>query len=365
MSIKILHVIDHLGIGGAQTVIKNLVENTDDKKFKIFICALRTNPSSVLIKNQTINLRYGKYNPCSIFAIMKLCREYDIDILHAHLQKSIINCLLVSYLRTIPLIVHEHGAIFRKGLFFSIYKLLLKLFHRKANVIIANSQATAQELMKKTGIEGNKIKVIYNGIDFSNFDSSRKSYEQIRTELGISKTDTAIGFVGRLNKVKGVDLLIKAFALLLRKSSNYLLVLAGDGRERAKLESLAIKLGITNKVKFLGMRKDIAGLMSGFNIGVVPSRHESFGIAAVELMRMKVPIVSSGIDGLAGLIHDGETGIVTTHNNPEEICRCIERLTKNKQLYKHIAENAYVFTKQFEIGKLAKKIEAIYEQIHG
>jgi len=363
MSVRILHLIDHLGHGGAQVSVKNIAENIEDKKFETFICALRTNPVSVQIKSRVISLKYGKYDPRSILTIVKLCKEHKIDILHAHLQKSIIGCLLVSYFRRIPVIIHERGAIFRKGIIFRIYRLLLRVLHHRAAVIIANSQATACELIRRAGIRKDDIEVIYNAVDFAGFDPDKIPRNKAREKLGISQTDIAVGFVGRLHKVKGVDLLIEAFALLSQKSSNYLLLLAGDGPERNSLEALVTRLGITDRVRFLGMCNNVPEVLTAFDVSTVPSRQEPFGRVAVELMRMKVPIVCSGVDGLAELVTDGVTGLITKENTPDEIAVAIERLANDRELQKKLVENAYKFSEQFNVGEHVKKIEKIYSGV--
>ena len=363
MSVRILHLIDHLGHGGAQVSVKNIAENIDDKKFETFICALRTNPVPVQIKSRVISLKYGKYDPRSILTIIKLCKEYKIDILHAHLQKSIIGCLLVSYFRRIPVIIHERGAIFRKGIIFRIYRLLLRVLHHRAAVIIANSQATACELIRRTGIRKDEIEVIYNAVDFAGFDPDKILRNKAREKLGILQTDIVIGFVGRLHPIKGVDLLIEAFALLLQQSRSYILLLAGDGPERKSLEALARRLGVGERVKFLGMCNNVPEVMAAFDVGTVPSRQEPFGRVAVELMRMKVPIVCSGVDGLAELVTDGVTGLITKENTPEEIADAVQCLANDKKLQRQLIDNAYNFSEQFNVGEHVKKIEKIYSGV--
>lgn len=355
--------IDHLGYGGAPIVVKNIVEQMNNQRIEIFVCALRTNPNALPIKAKLISLTYRRYNPCAILAILKLCKQYKIDIVHAHLTKSVITSLMASFISKTPVIVHEHGPIFRKGLPFSIYRVLLKMFHNRAAAIIANSQATVRQLVQLAAIDADGVEVIPNALDFGPFDSSKMARSKARAELGISQTDIAIGFVGRLHKVKGVDLLIEAFALLSQKSSNYLLLLAGDGPERESLKRLAVRLGIAERVRFLGVCPNPAEIMAGFDVGVVPSRQESFGIVVLELMRMRVPIVSSGVDGLAELVTDGATGLITKENTPEEIADAVQCLANDKKLQRQLIDNAYNFSEQFNVGEHVKKIEKLYLEV--
>lgn len=363
MPVRVLHVIDHLAHGGAELLVRNIIENIDNEAVESFVCALRTNPAAISIKGRVINLKYHRYDFRSIFSVVSLCKEHKIDILHAHLSKSIVTCLLANYICKKPVIIHEHGGIYRKGPGFSIYRFLLRLLHHRAAAIIANSQATARELFKRSGVNGDKVQIIHNTVDIDYFDTSKVSRNFAREKLGISDKDIVVGFVGRLHPVKGADILIEAFSLLLQQSADYLLVLAGDGPQRKSLEALTARLHIGERVKFLGMCDNVAEVMAAFDIGVVPSRQESFGLVAVELMRMKIPVVSSGREGLAELVSDGVTGLVARKNVPEEICRCVQRLRDDADLRRRLAEEAYGFSGQFGLKEYLQKLRKVYMEV--
>ncbi len=363
MALKVLHVIDHLAFGGGQTSMRAIVENAAGNEFEYLICQLRTAPESISLNAKLITLNYGKYDPRAVFALARLCKEHKISILHAHLKKSIIICLLINCFYNIPVIVHEHGPINWEGVF-SIYRWALRILHHRAAAIIANSQFTTGELVKRAAVKKDCIEVIYNPVDFGVFDYHKFSREKSRRNFNISNGDFVVGYVGRLHPVKGVDILVRAFALLLQQSARYLLVLAGDGPQRKSLETLTRQLGIAERVRFLGMRADVPEIMATFDISVVPSRQEPFGIVPIELMRMKIPIVSSGKEGLAESVENRVTGLVTRENNPDELCLCIRTLAEDEGLRNQLVEAAYTFSEQFRPEEQIKKIERIYKQAY-
>ena len=362
MAIRVLHVIDHLGFGGAPVYVRGLVENINTSRVENFVCALRTNPDAMPIKARVISLEYHRYDPRTILAVARLCRQYEIDILHAHLHKSIASCLLASFICKGLVLVQEHGDVFQRGLTFSIYRLLLRLLRRRASAIIANSLTAACQLVQKR-VDKGCIYVVPNAVDFSIFDPARVSRKVIRDRMGISDGDFVLGFVGRLHYVKGADLLIEALSLLLRKSQQYLLLVAGDGPQQQSLKALAKRPGVEARVRFLGTCDNVSELMAAFDVGVVPSRRESFGITVLELMRMKIPVVASGVDGMAELVTNGTTALVTGENTPEEIARCVERLTGDGELRKRLTEAAYSFSDRFGLSEHVKGIERIYERV--
>lgn len=365
MTMKVLHIIGSLKLGGAQVSVKYLVEHCDTEKIVPYLYPLRGREIDIPVDGTIIKYPYRNYDPRKFLAILKICKKYNIDIIHAHLHKPIIAGLLASYFCRAKIIVHERGPIFRRGLQYSLYRFLLRLLHHRASLIIANSQATARCLMQRAKIPQGRIKVIYNAVDFDNFDRRRISGGSLRAQLGIAAEDVIIGYVGRLDYVKGVDLLVEAMALLLKESPRYQLVLLGEGSQRQVLQDRARGLGIADHVQFLGFRNDVSHVMVDFDIGVMPSRQESFGIVALEIMRMKIPMVASGVEGLAELVDHEQNALVPSHNTPQEIAECIRRLVGDADLREKLIDNAYRFTEGFGVSQCVNAVWDAYMEIRG
>lgn len=359
MSIKVLHVIGSLSCGGAQVVLKQLVENIDNKQFDTFVYPLRSRDVHIPIQGRVITRPYRNYDPRKFFTILKLCKQYNIDILVAHLEKPVMACLLASFFCKSRLIIYEHGPILLKGLLYSLYRVILRLLWHRAHLIIAVSQNITDYLVHNIGILPNKIKVVHNAVQCDVFDYQRITSKVARENWGISESDIVIGFVGRLDPMKGVDLLVRAASLLMHRSERYLLLVTGDGPERKPLEQLTQQLDISNRVRFLGFCRNVPDIMAAFDIGVVPSRFEPFGIVCLELMRMKVPVISSGAGGMAEYITDEQTGLLLKENTPEEICRCVERLVNDKQLRLNLVEAGYTLAGQFGVEQYIEKFQRI------
>jgi glycosyltransferase involved in cell wall biosynthesis len=223
----------------------------------------------------------------------------------------------------------------------------------------------ADYLTSRIGITPDRIQVIHNAVDFSVFNPQCVSKQSARQRLGISDDDIVLGFVGRLNPIKGPDLLVEATALLSERSPRYLLLLAGDGAQRKSLEKSAEQLGIGERVRFLGFCDNIPEVMAAFDIGIVPSRQESFGIVCLELMRMKIPVISSGAGGMAEYITDHKTGLLLRENTPQEICRCANKLAEDEQLRNHLIDAAYKLCDKFGVEQYAESYRKIYQNVLG
>jgi len=362
MKIRVLHVIDHLGYGGAPIVVKNIVERLSSENIENFVCPLRKNPKAMPIKTTLINLTYHKYNPFAFLAIAKLCKEYKIDIIHAHLQKSIISSLLAGFLCDAKIIIHEHGPIFRRGTG-CIYRFLLKLLAPKASVVIANSQATKSALNQTAGFAEESIYIVSNFVDFARFDHTLYDRDKARDTLGIAENKTVVGFVGRLDSCKGVDLLVNAAEILCKKDKLYHFVIVGEGAQRNQLEQLVLQLGLKEKVIFTGLCKNPAEIIKAFDIAVIPSRREAFGITAIEFMRMKIPIIASPVGGLVELVQHKKTGMLLDNLNAENIADAVDTLVQENSLRESLVENAEVFSRKFDGTEQLKQIISIYEKL--
>jgi glycosyltransferase involved in cell wall biosynthesis len=362
MKFRVLHVIDHLGYGGAPFVVKNIVERTPADRFESFVCALRSNPKSIPIRGDVVSLQCRRYSPAAIRSIADLCRSRQIDIVHAHLQKAIVSSLLAKCRCKARLVIHEHGAIFRGGTG-CVYRQLLWLLGTRADAIIANSQAAGSAVQRVLRKSAAPVTVVDNFIDLERFAPDRYDRAAARASLGLGEDTFVVGFVGRLDRAKGVDLLIDAAAILKNEHDSRRFVVVGDGPERAHLQNQAHTLGLDRVVVFAGLQENPAAVMRAFDAGVVPSRREAFGIAALEMMRMKVPVIVSPVGGLPELVRNGQTGLVLPQPAPGTIAESIRRLAQDGALRERLINNAFEHASSFDGRGPMRQIGEIYERL--
>jgi glycosyltransferase involved in cell wall biosynthesis len=359
MPIRVLQVIDHLGYGGAPMVVKNIAEGLDPGRVETFVCPLRANARALPIRANMIHLPYGKYDPRVIPALVRICRKQRIDILHAHLGKAVIGSLIAGPRSGAKVVIHEHGPIFTPGTSWVLCRFL-RLLGQRADVALANSQATVTALHEKGGIALDAIRIIDNFIDFTRFDPALYDRRQAREALKLQADDIAVGFVGRLDPAKGADILLEA-ASLMKADRPYRFVIVGDGRERSRLQDRAAVLG--DRVLFTGLAENPAQAMAAFDLAVVPSRQEAFGIAVVEFMRMRIPVIASRAGGLVELVRDGQTGLVLDTLEASAIAAAVARLAADPALRQRLAENAATFAQRFDGRRQLQQLTELYESL--
>jgi glycosyltransferase involved in cell wall biosynthesis len=362
MRIRVLHVIDHLGYGGAPFVVKNLVERMPAERIESTVCALRPNSRPLPIDATVVTLPSSKYSLAAVRSVVETCAERRIDIVHAHLQKAFIVSLLARPRLAGRLVLHEHGPIFRGGTG-CVYRWFLRRFGARADALIANSQAAATAVKRTMGDPDIDVTVVPNFIDLERFNPDGYDRDAVRESLGLGKDRFVVGFIGRLDRAKGADLLVDAAARLSRQERPWCLYLVGDGPERPMLEARIRRLGLEGTVILAGLHENPAAVMRAFDVAVVPSRREAFGIAALEMMRMCVPVIASPVGGLPELVRDGDTGLLLARLDADAIAQAIRRLAGDQALRERLARDAFAQASQFDGGRAVQQTIEIYQRL--
>jgi len=187
-----------------------------------------------------------------------------------------------------------------------------------------------------------------------------------RVTVGWQHDATVIGFAGRLSHNKGADVLLHAIALLHSQCSSVRLVIVGDGAEQANWMALAERLGVGGITHFAGRvpRDAIYSAIKGFDIAVVPSREEGFGLSALEAMAAGVPVVASRVDALQEVLQDGVTGLLCPVDDPHSLANALIRLISDIPLRKRMGAAGVAHAKQhYDIQAYKRQIATILEDI--
>ncbi len=191
--------------------------------------------------------------------------------------------------------------------------------------------------------------------------------DECRRALDIDRDRPVLLWVGRLEKLKGVDILIDAVAQL-DEPDVLLLVVGGDehGRElRAELEEQAQEAGLGGNVRFTGAvpHEELPAWYSAADVCVVPSYYESFGLVAVEAMACGTPVVASRVGGLVSTVTDGVNGYLIPWRCPEPFAEKLEVLIRNPELRANFAQSASESVQRFRWDEIARRMEALYEDV--
>lgn len=192
---------------------------------------------------------------------------------------------------------------------------------------VAISPAVRRRL-EEGGVAPDSLSTISSSVDPAALTPSRPR-EQTRESLGVEGDAPLLLVLAALVRRKGVDVLLAA---LERADDRCVLVVAGDGEERAALERDAGRRGLAERVRFLGHREDKADLLAACDLFVLPSRLEGLGVAALEAMSAGRPVVASAVGGLGEAVVDGETGRLVPPEDPKRLAAALDELIADPDL---------------------------------
>lgn len=237
---------------------------------------------------------------------------------------------------------------------------MVKLYCNVCTHIIAPTEYVKEELIS-FGVK-KPITVIPNGVNITKFKPVKNDY--LRKKLGLQKTDKIVLCVSRVAKEKSIDFLVKAFARLSKTNKNVYFVIAGDGPERKNLEKLINKLNISNKVIVLGFipYNDIPQIYNGADVFIFASQTETEGMVVPEAMSSGLPVLAVKDRVFEQFIDSGKDGILV-EKNEKEFNQNLEKLLKDGKLRATIAKNARKKVENFSLDEIAKKFEALYNQL--
>lgn len=352
---------------GAETIILTIAERIDKTKFNPLIVVFKGEdeeipPLALEAKQKKIPVEIiilkGKFDFFSIFKLRRIILKNNIDILHSHEYKSDIIAFIATRFTSVKLITTTHGwlSINPKVKF---YEFLDSIVIRFFNKIVAVSNAMEKELLK-IKIPSSKTSVIETALDFSYLQLDLKK-SNLREELGFDSNAVLIGTIGRLSLERGHIYFLRAAKEIIKIFPNVIFLIAGDGYLKESLVSEAKKMGIKDKVFFLGFRKDISNILSAIDIFVFPSLRESFGIALVEAMAVGKPVVATRMGISSEIIKDGETGIMIEPKNSDSIREAVIKLLRDENLRVKIGASAKrLVVERFNCQQMVNSYEYAY-----
>ena len=280
--------------------------------------------------------------------LVRLMRKEGYDVVHTYNATPGLLGRLAARVTGVPIILH-HQAGWTVGeespllerVFFTSLEYLGALAGTRS---ICVSRAEALEGRRLRTAPSSRLVTICNGIDPQPFLSvdGRAARESSRSRLGIAGDALVIGSSSRLAPDKDIESLVRSLGHLsqLLADAPTGLLIAGQGPERSRLETLASSLGVADRVRFLGFQTDIRGFLSALDVFVIPTLREGLSISLLEAMAAAKPIVASSIPHNREVIEDGVTGLVVPTSNPLAIARAIARFATEPELARVCAQAA-------------------------
>ena len=362
---KILFLMDTLCAGGAEKVLRTLVNNMDQSKFDITVQTLeKEDPAGLLVPG----VRYQAINRCKTGLGKKLCSywirlcaelkwlyplyirdDYDIEV--AYLECGPTKFLAHSTNKKARKIAWVHCDLKRKeGMAAQAEKL--KGYYRRYDKVVCVAGTVKESFDAIFGGAAESV-VLYNVNDEADVLAKAVEFEVPAMDVPV------IAAVGRLSHEKGVDRLLEACARLKAGGTAFHLRIVGDGPERQKLEQMACRLGLEDTLEFMGFQSNPYPVMAGADVIVCPSRFEGFSTVVTESLILGRPVVTTPCSGMDELLGDSEYGLITT-DSIEGIYEGLKTMLDDPEKRKQYAEAAVIRGKAFSKEKIVGETEAFF-----
>jgi glycosyltransferase involved in cell wall biosynthesis len=361
--IRLMHVIEDLGVGGLERVVVTICRNIDRSRFEPSVLVLR---GSGVLEQELAQLDVevidigGAPGKGDYFAFRKVAREARkrrIDLFHTHNTLPLFDAFAAARLTGVRGHVHtDHARHFPDKLRYMIAEHFASYF---LDGIVAVSDDTKKNLVHYEKIPPSRIIVIPNGIDGERFtrpvDVAAK-----RVALGVS-SGPVIGLAARLTEQKGVIYLLQAVVQLREQYPGLQVLIAGTGDQDDYLKRTADDLRIASAVHFLGMRLDIPELIRAFDVFVMPSIWEGLPMALLESFAAGTPVVASDVGGVGKVIRHRENGSVVPARDPGALAAELAHVLARPELRKKYSEaGRRTFEESYSAEAMTRRYEAVY-----
>ncbi|MGD2065244.1 MAG: glycosyltransferase family 4 protein [Dehalococcoidia bacterium] len=314
------------------------------------------------VKGWVLNHPHRTFSPLLFCRCYKYILDEKFDVVHGLDVYSTMAIMVIPFARIfrIPCVLTCHTA---RGSAFQIFlQRVLGWMFRVGNRLIAVSQASAR-FSYLLGFSERSVTVVPNGVDLSCFNGKIDPFA-MREELGIGD-EPIVATALRLIKGKSPELLISAFARVLKVIPSAKLVIAGSGQEEDNLSRQSKDLNIINSVFMMGKlpKERVAQLMAAANVFVLPSKMESFGLTLLEASAAGVPVVCANAGGIPEVFRDGFDALLYPPGDDDAMAKAMIRLIQDKELAKKLSANAVDTANKFTWERTAEQTLQVYEEV--
>jgi glycosyltransferase involved in cell wall biosynthesis len=345
---KMFILVSSLVTGGAEVVVRTITNGLSaSSRFDIHILCLH---QPGMIGNELIdsgfNVKWGislsRYDPGTFFRLLSIFRKNKDSILFLldHHNSIFWGALAAKAagLKNIILSLHSTRLWTNAHNFNFTDRLVLPTFSK----IVALSETHARYLVEEEGVSDKQLTIINNGVDVDRFYpvGSEEQKRKNKRKFLIKENNITVTIVASLRPEKNHGMFLDAALLVARKRKDITFLIVGEGEEKSRLQAIAHKMLLEERVIFLGNRTDIPEVLSATDIAVLCSFIEIFPVTVLEAMAAGLPVISTNVGSLSEIIRNGEEGILIPSEDTASLAKEIEGLADNREIRLGMGERA-------------------------
>jgi glycosyltransferase involved in cell wall biosynthesis len=331
--VRVLHVIDSLDLGGAQSVLINLIRYADRSQFEFEVATMAGRGVYWdRVKALGVSLRalsFSRFVPLYVPSMMWLCLTRRYDIVHTHLIGANAIAKPVAALCGVKIRINHDHCNDKASDPKRWVPIADKISNRLSTHVIAVSRSTHDYLVEQEHMPPDRVTTIHNGVDLDAFRPRPEQRAAARLRLGLPADAFVVAGIGRLSYQKNFSLFIDVAAAVAAQRPAAYFVIAGTGPEEQQLRERAARLGVEKRLSFLGYVGDMPEFYPAVDALLLTSRYEGLPITVLEAMATGTAVVSSMLDGVAEILRDGEDSALVPPADVDgfvrRLCELIDR----------------------------------------
>ena len=369
--IRVLHVAE--AAGGVDRYLKTLFKYIDRTKIETFFICSQNYCVDEYIKIadhvEQIQMAHDisvKKDLESIKNLRRLIKEYSPDIIYAHSSKAGALARMADMWIPNVVLYNPHGWAFnmrcgeKKKL---LYRLVERMQAPFTDKIVCISEAEKNTALQSHICAEKKMQVIYNGIDLEEGECDKKL---TRSDIGIPDEAFVIGMVGRIAEQKAPDIFVKMSSMIKEKIPEAFFIIVGDGTgqnqdEKNKVVTMIEESGLKDSFIITGWVESPLQYIRLFNVGVLLSRWEGFGLVIPEYMICNVPVVATNVDAIPNIIEDGVNGLLVSADDESAAADSVMRIYHDVLLCKKLTANGKrIVERKFDGKRLGRETTQLF-----
>ena len=363
---KVLHVTYDMRIGGTEMVIRNIIASNNHEEFQMSVYCIEgtLGPWGAALLDAGIQVTtFQRKNGFDVKLVKHLrshVKKNNIDIVHCHQYTPWVYGTLASILTRAKVIFTEHGRFYPD---FSTWKrkLVNPLLVSLTSEITAISNATKDALVEYEFIPRNKVGLIYNGIKPLEIDHQR--VDSLRKKLGIPPTSKVLGTIARFDPIKNHTMMIEAVAKVIAKHPNTVLIMVGDGEERANIELAIEQFGLANNVILTGYQSNPTDYLGLMDIFLLSSLSEGTSMTLLEAMSLEIPCVVTDAGGNAEIIQNGINGLVSKNDDIIDFSLYMMTIIKKGDVTEYRRNSRHLYNSKFSNKIMSNAYSELYGEL--
>jgi glycosyltransferase involved in cell wall biosynthesis len=364
--VRALFLCQNLGVGGAEELILGASTALPTVGVETGVVALtKRGPvaeeiAAAGVPVQLASGQPGPRDPAAFLRLLRLLQREQPDVVHTFLIAASIYGRLAAFMAGVPLVLAAEQNVYERKP--KRHALLERALAARTYRVVACCEVVGQFYQRQVGVPASKVAVIYNAVRFGRLPAP-EDRGPARAALGLPDDALVLGTLGRLTEQKGQRVLLQAVRQLARQHSKLMLFLAGIGPLRESLEAEAARLGIADRVRFLGMRRDRDHLYAAMDVFVLPSQWEGLSLALVEAMGAGRPVVATSVGGNPEVVTHGRTGLLAPPSDASALADTLGSLLADADQRAALgAAAASEARARFSIEEHVRQLAALYRQ---